>query len=118
MISKEDRYGLKVRTAMALHDHRTGTDVTVHHSDEDEWWCCVEAITRVTEAFLEEATEGPSRRVQGTVVTDLRPRGLEHHGVIRTWATSDISLDDLDLDGFSIEKAGGLVILGEEREED
>jgi len=55
VFGKEERYGLALRIATALHEHRTaGTDGG--HYEADEWWCCVQAVVPVVEEIVDEKT--------------------------------------------------------------
>jgi len=50
-MDKEQRYGLKLKVATALHEHRVNPS---DHRETDEWWCCVEAAMRIFEEFTDE----------------------------------------------------------------
>lgn len=69
-MDKEQRYGLKLKVATALHEHRTHA---ADHSGDEEWWCCVEAVMRVFEEFLDE-----DRHPIRTVERDLYIDDTEH----------------------------------------
>lgn len=79
MFDKEDRYGLALRIATALHDHRVG--VTPGHYENDEWWCCVQGILPVVEEIVRERTAQPI--VEPTEKwCQLTPSGIRVHGFL------------------------------------